>query len=121
MSKKRANFDLDDLIDIGLLEGHDKKSRNVNKEDLEKVAEDSGFIKRLPTKTKSRRRKSPYTDQLGIKTRPLIKDIFYEIGEKLSVYDHTTFELAVLALIEKQNDQDLINRYKKITENKNVL
>ena len=87
----------------------------INYKDLEKVASESGFVKRLPQKRKNRRKRSPYTEQLGIKIRPLIKEIFQEISEKLSIYDHTTFEFAILALIEKENDPELIKKYKDAT------
>ncbi|GEM_PF-3164097 len=115
MNNKRASFNLDEAIDIGLVEKVSRNSELVNYKDLEKVASESGFVKRLPQKRKNRRKRSPYTEQLGIKIRPLIKEIFQEIGEKLSIYDHTTFELAIFALIEKENDQELIKKYKIAT------
>lgn len=115
MSNKRTGFDFEEGIDLDLVERVSNSGKSVNYKDLEKVAADSGFIKRLPQPRKTRRKRSPYTEQLGIKVRPLIKDIFQALGEKLSVYDHTTFELAILALIEKENDQDLIRKYKDIT------
>jgi hypothetical protein len=115
MNNKRASFNLDEEIDIGLVEKVSRNSELVNYKDLEKVASESGFVKRLPQKRKNRRKRSPYTEQLGIKIRPLIKEIFQEIGEKLSIYDHTTFELAIFALIEKENDQELIKKYKTAT------
>jgi len=115
MNNKRASFNLDETIDIALVENVSRNSELVNYKDLEKVASESGFIKRLPKKRKNRRKRSPYTEQLGIKIRPLIKEIFQEIGEKLSIYDHTTFELAIFALIEKENDQELIKKYKTAT------
>jgi hypothetical protein len=115
MNNKRASFNLDEAIDIGLVENVSRNSELVNYKDLEKVASESGFVKRLPQKRKNRRKRSPYTEQLGIKIRPLIKEIFQEIGEKLSIYDHTTFELAIFALIEKENDQELIKKYKTAT------
>lgn len=115
MNNKRTGFDFEEVIDLDLIERVSNSSKTVSYKDLEQVAADSGFIKRLPQTRKSRRKRSPYTEQLGIKVRPLIKDIFQEIGEKLSVYDHTTFELAILALIEKENDQELIKKYKNVT------
>jgi hypothetical protein len=115
MSNKRTGFDFEEGIDLGLVERASNSGKSVNYKDLEKVAADSGFIKRLPQTRKNRRKRSPYTEQLGIKVRPLIKDIFQELGEKLSVYDHTTFELAILALIEKEKDQELLEKYKDIT------
>jgi len=115
MNNKRASFNLDEVIDIALVESVSRNSEFINYKDLEKAASESGFVKRLPQKRKNRRKRSPYTEQLGIKIRPLIKEIFQEIGEKLSIYDHTTFELAILALIEKEDDQELIKKYKTAT------
>lgn len=115
MDNKRASFNFDEVIDIGLVENVSKNNKFIDHKALEKVASESGFVKRLPQKRKNRRKRSPYTEQLGIKIRPLIKEVFQEIGEKLSIYDHTTFELAILALIEKENDQELIKKYNAAT------
>ena len=115
MDNKRASFNFDEVIDISLVENVSKNRELINYKDLEKVASESGFVKRLPQKRKNRRKRSPYTEQLGIKIRPLIKEIFQEISEKLSIYDHTTFEFAILALIEKENDPELIKKYKDAT------
>ena len=112
MTNKRASFNVDEIIDIKLLKNNTQNNRSIDHEALEKISEESGFIKRQPKKTRIRRKRSPYVEQLGIKTRPLIKEIFYAIGEKMSVYDHTTFELAIQALLEKNNDQNLIKKYK---------
>ena len=76
MNNKRASFNLDETIDIALVENVSRNSELVNYKDLEKVAFESGFVKRLPKKRKNRRKRSPYTEQLGIKIRPLIKEIF---------------------------------------------
>lgn len=120
MSNKRAGLDLNEIIDIGTLKSDNKKNASINQKEIERVAETSGFIKRLPTNNR-RRRKSPYTEQIGIKIRPSMKQIFQDMGDKLSTYDHTTFELAILALLEKENEIDMINQYKKIVSNNNKL
>lgn len=113
MSNKRAEFSINDDIDLELLINNKKNNSFIDRRDIEKTAEASGFTKRLPKKLKIRRRKSPYVEQLGVKIRPLMKEIFQEIGEKLSIYDHTTFERAMLALLEKENDQELIKKYQE--------
>lgn len=121
MSNKRAGLDLNEIIDIETLKSDNKKNASINQKEIERVAETSGFIKRLPTNNRRRRKKSPYTEQVGIKVRPSMKKIFQDIGDKLSTYDHTTFELAILALLEKENEIDMINQYKKIISNNNKL
>ena len=55
MNNKRASFNLDETIDIALVENVSRNSELVNYKDLEKVASESGFIKRLPKKRKNRR------------------------------------------------------------------
>ena len=56
MNNKRASFNLDETIDIALVENVSRNSELVNYKDLEKVASESGFIKRLPKKRKNRRK-----------------------------------------------------------------
>ena len=112
MSNKRAGFSIDDEIDLQSLINNKKNNDFIDYKEIEKTAEESGFVKRLPKNPKKRRKKSPYVEQIGIKIRPLMKNIFQEIGEKLSIYDHTTFELAILALLEKENAQELMKQYK---------
>ena len=113
MSNKRAGFSIDDEIDLESLINNKKNNDFIDHKEIERTAEESGFVKRLPKNPKKRRKKSPYVEQIGIKIRPLMKNIFQEIGEKLSIYDHTTFELAILALLEKENDQELMKQYKE--------
>ena len=116
MENKRAGLNLEGTIDLEELFNKKIKSKPlINKKELESVAENSGFISRQAYKKNRRRKKSPFECQIGIKVRPDIKELFQDIGEYLDVYDHTTFELAVLALLEKENVINLLNRFKKIT------
>lgn len=112
--RKRANLDLND--DIGLEEFIEstpaQKKPDPEKALIHKVAEQSGFVSRQPKKRIRRRKVSPYTEQLGVKVRPQIRDIFHDIGDRLGVYDHTTFERAILALIEKEGMHDLKDEYR---------
>lgn len=116
MAKKRASLDLDSSVGIEeVIEGYQEKS-TPDFATIKEVAEQSGFVSRQPQKNRRRRKKSPFTDQLGIKVRPEMKALFQDIGERLSVYDHTTFECALLALLEKEGIKDLLKQYKEITK-----
>jgi len=110
MSNKRAEFSIDDDIDISELvtTKSEKKTSDANK--LKQVAELSGFVSREPKK-KRVRPKSPYVIQINVKAKYGAKEIFQELGERMGVFDHTTFEEAVIALLEKKGYTDLLNDY----------
>ena len=55
MNNKRASFDFKEVIDLDLVERASNSGKSVNYKDLEKVAADSGFIKRLSQTRKNRR------------------------------------------------------------------
>lgn len=44
-----------------------------------------------------------------------MKPLFRELGDRLDVHDYTTFEQALLALIEKQGYTDLKEKFEEIT------
>lgn len=121
MSKQRARLALDDLdnndssqVDISsLLNNTQNLPRSFDNNLVEKVAEKSGFVSRQPRKR--RRLESPYQYQCNLKTREGIKEIFQEIGMRKQIFDHSTFEKAVLALLEKEGMDDLISQFKRIT------
>ena len=113
MGEQRATLQLDDFKPKAKERAGEKEK--ADQKVIEKVAEQSGFVSREP-KRKRRRKISPYTDQLGIKVRPQMKEIFQTIGERMEVYDHTTFENALLALLEKEGMQDLVEEFKTITK-----
>lgn len=117
MSSERAGLNLDDDFDISGFQPKDLKNESNSEEKIiKKIAEQSGFSSR---KSKNHRRKkpqSPYKNQLNLKCRDGMKDLFHIIGDRLEIHDHTTFENALLALIEKQGYDDLLEEYKKIKE-----
>jgi restriction endonuclease Mrr len=118
MPKERAHLDFGD--DMDLSEFQPKRTEPKEKTDqktIEEIGQSTGFVSREPQKQKKRRRViSPYKDQLNVKCRPEVKDLFQEIGERLVVHDHTTFERAIFALIEKEGYTDLAARYKDIVK-----
>ena len=112
MDKKRAGLDLTDFKP----KNKDSQIKHVNN-DIEEIGAELGFVRREVTKQR-RKRKSPYQAQANIKCREGIKELFQVIGDKLDVYDHTTFERAILALIEKEKLKDLEARYHEVLEKK---
>lgn len=116
MAKERAHLNFDDELDLTDFQPVEKKSKvKPDQKLVEKVAEQSGFPSRDPSKKQRRRRKpSPYIDQLNIKCRPGMKEIFQDLGEYLDIRDHTTFEKAIKALIEKEGLGDLIVKYDEL-------
>ncbi|MCB1715957.1 MAG: hypothetical protein KDK04_01765 [Candidatus Competibacteraceae bacterium] len=116
MSKERAHLDLDDNLDLS--EFAPKTQKDHGRPDpkaLETVAEQSGFVSR-ENKRRRKRQRSPYQAQLNLKCREAVKAMFQEIGDRLDIYDHTTFEQALLALIEKEGYSDLEVRFKELTK-----
>lgn len=108
---------LDDLVDV--VKKPKPEKPKVNAQAVEAVAKSVGFTSRQQpteksieettteittrgTRIRHRRKKSPYTEQLGIKVRPGIREIFQDLGGLLSEYDHTTFERALHALIKQE-------------------
>ena len=93
----------------------------VNPDTVEAVAENLGFThrqqpaKKAPAR-RNRRKKSPFTEQLGVKVRPGMREIFQDLGELIGEYDHTTFERALLALIKEEGAKDILNKLKKLTK-----
>ncbi|MCP5006262.1 MAG: hypothetical protein GY941_20335 [Planctomycetes bacterium] len=119
MGNQRAGLDFnDDTKTVNIEELAGKGSINKNTVDLEsvqQVAEKSGFSSREGgARARRRRKKSPFTMQLGLKCRPEMRDLFQEMSEHLDVYDHTTFERALLALIEKEGTPKQLETYKGI-------
>lgn len=116
MDRQRAGFNLEDeTIDLEELTSIKSKG-NLTKEQIKKVdieAEKLGFISRQP---KKRRKKSPYTAQFGGKCREGMKELFQDIAERMDLYDTKTLELAILALIEKQGFEDLMEQYKNLVK-----
>ncbi len=120
MSDKRATLDfnleseIQDVVSIEELATAKPIQKESNFDALKKVSEQSGFISR---EAKMRRVKptSPYMVQLNLKTQKGVKEIFQEIGARLGVFDQTTFEYAISALLEKEKMFDLIREMEEIT------
>ena len=72
-----------------------------------------GFVSR-ESKPARRRRRSPYTVNLGTRCREGMKPLIQEIGERMNVGDAPVIEKAILALIEKEGFNDLMPEYENI-------
>lgn len=117
MAKERAHLNLDDDLDLSGFEPKPKGmgGRPTDMKAVKAVAEQSGFPSRDPRRRRKRQR-SPYQAQLNLKCREDVKSLFQTLSDRMDMYDHTTFELALLALLEKQGYSDLIEQYKDITK-----
>jgi len=118
MAKERAPLNLNEDLDVSEFKPI-QKTDNKNETEIKKieqVAKQSGFVTRANKSQRRRKPQSPYKNQLNLKCRENIKELFQDIGAQLGVHDHTTFELALLALIKENKYNDLLQRYKEITE-----
>ena len=121
MGKQRAALDFDndtETVDIEELAGKGRTKKNAaDPRIVQQVAEQSGFTSRKgAAKKRRRRKKSPYTTQLGLKVRPEMRELFQYMSEHLDLYDHTTFERAMLALIEKEGTAEQLKTYEDIVK-----
>lgn len=115
MVKERSGLHLNDDLDLtGFAPKTQPRHRSEGeKQAITQAAEESGFTSREP---RIRRRKptSPYKIQLNLKVRNGMKELFQDMGARLYVHDHTIFERALLALIEKEGQGDLLQRYREV-------
>ena len=122
MGNKRPPLIFDDdteTVDVQELAGRGRsKKTDVDPKTVQEIAALSGFPSRggRAQVHRRRRRKTPYTTQLGLKVRPEMRDLFHDMGEHLAVYDHTVFERGLLALIEKEGTAEQLKIYKDIIE-----
>lgn len=117
MSKERASLNLDDDLDLsGFTPKQQKPQEKPDYKTIESVAEQSGFVSRESKRRRRKRPRSPYQAQLNLKCREGVKTLFQALGERLEVHDHTTFEQALLALIEKQGYADLEAQFRGLTK-----
>lgn len=121
MSSERKPLDIDfdeDLNLAGAVKATAKKEpfTKAQRKIVEATSEAAGFPSREAKKARRKRAKSPHTEQLGFKARVEVKDVFQELSDTLGIYDHTTFERAVVALLEKEGRDDLLNRIKELTK-----
>lgn len=115
MAKERAHLDLSDDLDVSeFLPLKKERTQEIETKTLEKVAEQSGFVSRKHKSQRRRRPQSPYKTQLNVKCRDEMKELFQDIGDELDFHDRTTFEQALLALIEKYELSELLKRYREI-------
>lgn len=117
MSKERTPLNLtDDDLDLsGFAPKEEKKRASLDPRTIEAIAEQSGFISH-EGKRRRKRQRSPYQAQLNLKCREGIKSLFQELSDRLDFHDRTTFEQALLALIEKQGYSDLEARFRELTK-----
>lgn len=117
MSNERTPLNFEDDDDILAMASKPSIKPKIDPEKIKEVANKAGFVSRQPhtqtqnTTPRRRRKISPYSAQLGIKVRPEIKEIFQNISDTLDIHDCSTFEQAILALIEKENFTNLLEKY----------
>lgn len=117
---ERTPLTIDDDSDLdlsGLVSTRNKKtplSKNREKQVIQETAENSGFNSRAVSRKRRKGRRSPYTEQKGIKVRPEIKELFEDVADNLDLRDHTLFEMALLALLEKRKMREETKRYRQI-------
>ena len=118
MGNTRQSLGLEERIDLEELTKIDTRKPEITedqKKDLYQGGEKLGFGSRMPTKRRGRK-KSPYTIAKGVKIREGMPELFIELAEHLGLQDNQTFERAILALIEKEGTDALLQRYRNITE-----
>ena len=113
MAKEREALNLDDTIDLEELTQKRPLPKHIGKAEIKEIATQTGFVSRQPRKKRSR---TKYTAQLNIKVREGIKPLFQEIGAHLETFDNETFELALLALIEKEGTKEYLALFKELTK-----
>ncbi|MFA5924366.1 MAG: hypothetical protein WC856_24255 [Methylococcaceae bacterium] len=113
MAKEREALNLDDTIDLEELTQKRPLPKHIGKAEIKEIATQTGFISRQPRKKRSR---TKYTAQLNIKVREGIKPLFQEIGAHLETFDNETFELALLALIEKEGTKEYLALFKELAK-----
>lgn len=111
MAKERETLNLDDTIDLEELTGITSKPQYLDKAQIDKIAEKTGFTSRQP---RPRRSRTKYKAQLNIKVREGIRPLFQEISSYLETFDNETFELALLALIEKKGTKEHLQHFKDL-------
>lgn len=117
MGKEHAHLSLDDDFDISEFQPHKKEEQGkIDKNTIKKVAEESGFPSHENKPRRRIRQQSSFKNQLNLKCRDNMKELFQDIGNYLDVRDHTTFERAILALLEKEGATELLQKYRNITK-----
>lgn len=95
---------------------NDDNNVPVSSKFIEQVAVASGLFNSEIVTKKRNRRESYYKVQFNIRCKPKMKELFQSISDHLEILDHTTFERAILALIEKDPEKlgKFLQQYKEI-------
>lgn len=97
-----------DTMDLSeFLPDMDEQPPKVSADAVKAVSEKSGFASREPKAAApkaSRRRKSPYTAQIGARVRPERKDQFQDIAARLDMTDAQALDEALALWIEQQGE-----------------
>lgn len=119
--RERPKLDIGDDLDLSGF-GADEtviERTEPSAAEVEAVSKSAGFPSRSAAKTTTRRRRrktSPFQDQVGIKCRNGMKELFQDLGDVMNTHDHTTFEKAIQALLEQKGDVALLKRFKRLRE-----
>jgi len=105
--EEEPKVDIEDLVDPT------PQAKHINKAQIDKIAQQTGFPSRQPRKKRS---KTKYIAQLNIKVREGVRPLFQEISTYLETFDNETFELALLALIEKKGTKEHLQHFKELTK-----
>lgn len=75
---------------------------------VERTSIASGF----PSRAARRRRptKSPHTQQFTVRVQPKFAKAFRDFSDTNGIYDYATFERAIIALLEKNNCTEQLQR-----------
>ena len=118
MQQERAKLNLDDEddgLDLTSFKPTERE-KEANQSLVEKASMDAGFPSRSPKKKRRRRKPSPHVDQVNIRCRSGMREIFQELGEHLKTRDHTTFERAIRAVLVKEKLNDLLKEFDRIVD-----
>jgi hypothetical protein len=116
--KERTHLDLgDDEVDVSGFTPTTRNKDNIpDAEKIEEAAEQSGFVSRNGRRKRRKKPASPFKDQLNLKCREPIKELFEDVGDYLVIHNHTMLERALLALIEKEGTKEQLKAYQEIVK-----
>jgi len=83
---------------------------------MQKVGEKLGFVDRS-SKVKKPKKRTPYIIQHNSKMRIGMKELLSNLTEHIGAKsDQETLELGILALIEKEEAKDFLDKFKQLTK-----
>lgn len=104
--KKIVVEDEPDTMDLSeFVPDMEPPAKSHTAEEIKAISEKSGFPSREPTQAKprkSRRKKSPYTAQLGARVRPDTKDRFQDMAVSLNITDAEALDEALTFWLEQK-------------------